>query len=234
MTSLASQQKMDLTSDYPVDKISYMKPGSFSLASLASGAITTIPHGLPFAPLCGGSWSMVSDFSLQYEYAIGTFPSGNPGLLFGITANVFSDATNVYIIASNPTGGAVTIYYRLFGFEPSDSATDLNPIIGLADDFVLNTNYNYPKLFMFDKVSLPSTSGTAFDYSVEHGIGITPQTMGWVQIDTYNGVTTAPCWRPINGAPLGTTLAVNDNYITFRIGTFQAAHSAYFRVYLDA
>lgn len=223
-------------SDYPVDKIAYKVSGSFTLSASTTGQIHSVAHGLDFTPLTSGNWSLNSDFSTAYEFSVGTFPSGNPGYLFQRTCNVFAGDTNIYISADN-LSTQTTLYYRVFCFAPPGETSSVNYVQYSSDNYVFNTDYNLPKLYKFEAVTLPATPSAPYNYSVEHALGYTPQVMGWVHYDTYDGTSTIDAVHPVgtsNGAASpNIPLSVNDNYATFNIPQFSSEHTAYVRIYID-
>lgn len=235
MTTIVSQKKMILSSDTPIDKIVLLKSGSFTLPGSVSGYVTAIPHGLPFTPLCSGNWSTVSDFSIQYEFSSGTYPSSNPGYVFNAIMNVYADASNVYLDADN-IGSSMTVYYRVFGFEPTSSLANIPAVASQGDDFMINSDYLNPKLYIEGVASLPLTGGSEVFTYVQHDIGTIPQVMGWVTYSTFNGSTLVDAVHPVgtsNYNSQGVTLIVGEAAIAFSSPPFIDAHTAYYRIWLD-
>lgn len=216
-----------LTTDFPLDKVIYLQSGSDTIPFPTAGYVVTIAHGLPFIPLVSGSWSLTSDFSLLYEYGSGTFPSSNIGASnFDQSMTISADSVNVYITPINVSGSSFTLYYRIFAFEPSDSNEDLEPTASAGDDFVLNTDYNYTKLYLNDVILSPAV-GTEV---ILHNLGYEPQVMAWVN---DAGIT-----KPIDvsEAPtLGTyvTAVVTDTTLEFIIPVGLAPERIDYRLYLD-
>jgi hypothetical protein len=86
------------------------------------GIITA--HSLPFTPLLILQWSNTSDFTVtnelqDAEYVGNTFTTGA-----GQSYLISSDATNANITRYNFSGSSQTLYYRMFGFMPSDANAD--------------------------------------------------------------------------------------------------------------
>lgn len=235
MLGATEARQLEITSDYPMDKVILLKSGSFTL-SASSPHLEVIPHDLDFTPLCSGNWSFVSDFSTQYEFAIGTFPSSNPGFLFNQVANVFADTDNVYVSMDNIQATTFTIYYRVFGLQPSDDDSYIEPISTLGDNFIINTGSNYSKVLLDGLIDLPATGASGQNVLISHTAGVTPQVTGWVTYNTYNGVRMVQCVHPVgtsNGASQGVLILVGDIAIAFVIPPFTDAHRAYYRIYLD-
>lgn len=235
MTSIDSSKLMTLTSDYPMDKLAYLKSGSFTMPGSTSGYLYSFDHDLDFIPLCGGNWSLTPDFSTQYEFSSGTFPSGFTGIIFNRTVNIFATTSKVYLSCDN-FGASVTIYYRVYGFEPITSQSYLSPIAPLGDKFALSSDYNNPKLYQDNYIDLPSTGGSVLFVGVDHNIGTIPQVMGWVTYNTYNGSSFESAIHPVattNGNSEGVLLVVNEVEIVWVLPQFISAHRAYYRTYLD-
>lgn len=233
--SIASQKKMLMTSTYPIDKVVYLKSGSFSMPG-PSNTTFAYAHGLPFTPLCGGNWSTDPTFGLQYEYSTGIFPSSNPGYVFNTIFNVYADATNIYITGDN-IGSTMTIYFRVYAFEPSNSSALLPSIASQGDEFVIDSRLNYPKLYLNNYIDLPAGGVSDSFVYVDHNIGTIPQVMAWVTYDTFNGVSLVPAIHPLgtsNSASQGITLVAGDARIAFGIPAFADPHRAYYRIYLDS
>lgn len=144
----ATAKNFRFTSDYPMDMIIYLKSGSISVGGFPASGTTTIPHGLPSTPLVDMVWSLTSDFSVSYLSGSGTAPqNATRNVPYGVLAQVSADATNVYIDYNNSTNPAVTIYYRVYGFEKSNSSADFPFTASQGDQFIFNTDYNYTKVY---------------------------------------------------------------------------------------
>lgn len=232
--SIAGAKQMLMDSRYPFDKVVYLKSGSFSMPG-SSTIIQSYPHGLPFTPLCSGNWSTASDFSIQYEYSSGIYPSSNPGLVFDTIFNVFADSNNVYITGDN-NGSAMTIYFRVYAFEPSNSNALLDPIASQGDRFVIDSRLNYPKLYLNGYIDLPAGGASESYVYIDHDIGTVPQAMGWVTYDTWNGSTMVSAIHPVatsNGDSEGILMIAGNARVAFGIPPFVLPHRAYYRIYLD-
>lgn len=234
--SIDSAKQMLIDSRYPVDKVVCLEADSFLMPGSTTNFYRAIPHGLDFTPLCGGNWSTVPDFSIQYEFSSGTFPSSFLGYAFNTTFNIFADSTSIYISGDNLVG-SMTIYYRIFGYEPSTSNSLLAPLANEGDDYVVNSRYNYPKEYLNNYVDLPAGGATDSFVYINHGIGTIPQALGWVTYDTYNGSAIVSAVHPVsttNGDSDGVSLIVGDESIAFVVKAFMSPHRAYYKVYLDS
>lgn len=205
--------------DYPIDQLVFVHEGS---GSLGTGGTINVPHGLPFIPNVLFYWSFNSDFSIVYDQNVGPFPSGNPSFPFTLQVTATSDATNV-ILNANGTLGPSTVYYRIMAFEPSDSSADVPATAQSADNFTLNTDQNYTKLFLNDKVTVASGGNT----TITHDLGYIPQVMIW---NVFSGVSTPMQYTSLDGfnrdVEVTTTSIIinNDTFLTYDF---------YYRIYAD-
>lgn len=172
-----------LNTDYEMDKIIY----AYTTEQTTSVVTTIIiPHGLPTVPLVFGVWSTNSDFSNSHE--LGDYDDPWNQTLRCIAR---ADLTNIYLdlTPAEESGSYVptTFYINIFGFEPySDHAVPgweepsltykkLPATSKYAQNFILNTDYNYLKLL---RAGNPFTWQT--DHAVfRHGLGYVPQVLIW-------------------------------------------------------
>lgn len=208
-----------LTSDYPIDKVVYIESGSFT-ATASSQTIHNTAHGLPFTPLLDGTWSTGSGFTLSYDMGTGPI-STTPGLLFNVESDVSASSTNATITVGNATGSNVTVFYRIYGFEPTTANADAPHTVDSADSFYLNTDFNYTKLFDSGVV----TTSTV----VSHNLGYKPQVSMWEEVagvirkknenrngtggNTYTAISTSAVTITFDGSAPGTTKAHYRIYI---------------------
>jgi hypothetical protein len=153
----------------PIDKIVCMVTGSFTVGGHAQ--VTDSPvHTLPFTPLMDCTWSTSPDFTLSYDAGSGKVPTiGGPP--YDYSLDIAADGTDVIATGTNNTGSSVTMYYRAFGVEPSNSAGTVPYTSSLADKFEFYTAYNYTKLMHEDRV----TSHTVYN----HNLGRRPKVNVW-------------------------------------------------------
>ena len=120
-----------LNTDYEMDKIIYFKEGS-----IEPGNIQTFPSGFNFAPLLFGVCSYTSDFSDTYSFPY-TLQTSNSSVSFRVSADIVSYVVKVqYSVYPNTQQ---KMYYRLYGFEPSNSSSKIPPTSNYAKNFILNT-----------------------------------------------------------------------------------------------
>lgn len=170
---MASPDNFLLNSDYPVDKIVYKISGSFSATGGGGlGTLSQFNHNLGFRPLIIGTWSTDSNFSTSREGGFFSFEGTDPDTIY---TQFYSNDTQISISTFNPTVPTVTIYYRIYGFMPSNINADAAFTASLADKFQLNTDYNYTKLYLSGITTAAATT------TITHNLGYRPQVMAWLK-----------------------------------------------------
>lgn len=237
MADITKAKNFLLTTDFPLDKIIYLAEGSFALGAFPSLAVTTnVPHGLPFIPLMNMIWSTDPNFSVSYTAGSGPPTTDILVSNLGATSSIYSDITNVVITAQNFLLTPITFYYRLYAFEPSDSSADLSPTANSADNFVLNTDYNYTKLYIDSKLTLSLST------TITTALGYIPQVEAWAERpasgpllrrisppDTNSNVLNYSTITPTGNFGF---IATNNAFQFLSFGT-PAADFLHARIYLD-
>jgi hypothetical protein len=226
MSAIAANAKnFLLNSDYPLDKVILMKSGQITVAAGATVEVLD-PHGLLFTPLVIGSWSTSSTFTTSFE--AGFQPFSPPGSL---SLSISSNATNVRISASNNSGSSVTFYWRCYGFMPSTANDDAAFTASSADSFVINTDYNYTKLFTAGVADISATSQT-----VLHNLGYRPQVEVWYEFAVVPGQFEREYLGIANIGDTGyNRISVTTTSLTFSKGTYGGQSTIYhYRIYMDA
>lgn len=199
-----------LDSDYPIDKIILSKSGSFTRTSATYSTVETIAHGLGFAPTYVMQWSTSATFIPCYSEQLSG--DGSSPLLEAQT-----NTTNLILSCFVPTG-TVTFYYRVIFFMPSD----INESVALSsasfNDFVINTDNNYPKIFKEGKITATTT--------ITHNLGFYPLVDFWIHRISDGVIRHFPISQTISGSEGGaivtTTTAtfylpVGHNYMYYKI-----------------
>jgi hypothetical protein len=161
---VANTNKFLLNSDYPVDKIILSKSGSFSRTDSTYITPELIPHGLDFIPTYIMQWSTSSNFIPCYSEQL--FGDGFSPLLEAQTSS-----TNLILYSYVPSG-TVTFYYRVLFFMPPGITSSVSSSAASFNDFIIDTDSNYPKIFKEDKI----TSTT----EITHGLGFYPLVEFWL------------------------------------------------------
>lgn len=213
--------KMVLSTDYPGDKIVYVKTGSLVIP--ASSTVTdSFAHELLFAPLLDGTWSTAIDFISATSYDLGTGPISTVAFQpFNTWLEASANATTVTVTGENPSGSSVTAYYRIYGLEPSNVNLDAPFTNNLVDSFTLNSDYNYTKLLDKDRVTT--------DTSITNELGHRVQVMAWEEI---GGTITK---KNVNYPNFGDTyISVSTTEVSITFDPFATPGIAvHYRVYLD-
>lgn len=154
-----------IDTDYPVDQIVGSDSGSFTRNESNYLTPHTVSHGLPFTPLYIMQWSTNSSFVPAYSEQL--MPDGSSPLLEAQT-----DSSTTFLYSAIPSGGGtVTFYYRVVYFMPPDVDENVNETASSYNDFVFNTDRQYPKVFKQGK----TTGGT-----ISHDLGFLPLTDYWL------------------------------------------------------
>jgi len=219
-----------LDTDYPFDKVIFKSQGSFTVANGDLGDQFSIPHSLPFTPLPRILWSNSSNFSTAYsvgDVAYYTNIDGTTGLNLGQSYTVTADATNVYINRYNNSGGNKTVYYRIFCFQPttaSDSALS-SPTSANDNNFILNSDYNYLKLFKRGQLTTGSPSFT-------HALGYIPKVWLWSQVgSSVDSLVYSQVVFPPSSSTIEQGVTIDNNNLTW-VSPGTAYDSVHYRIYL--
>ena len=223
---VSNAKQMLLSSDYPLDKVVGIKNGSRGVASFPGTSTIVVPHGLPFAPLFIGQWSLSPDFSVTYEFGSG--PVGNVlRFNYSVSSYIFSDATNLTMEVSNFLDNPITFYYRIYMFQPTTYNVALPFTAAQADTFTLNTDYNYTKLFMSGHINSPAPTNNV----ITHGLGYAPQVIYWDELDNGNirNEPVALMLIPFQSYNTGCEVTTNELVIAPSAGTIRL----HYRIYID-
>ena len=152
-----------LNTDYEMDKIIF-----FSEGEINKDQTKDIPHSLGFTPLVFGVCAFNSDFSDPRSLPFEELTQTNT-----LSCTLYSYNNKVQIGYGNYETTPTKMYYRIYGFEPSDSHAKVGNTSKNAKNFILNTDYNYCKLC---KKGVLNGSG---NFTVPHDLGYIPQIMAW-------------------------------------------------------
>lgn len=165
---MADPRQFVLNSDYPTDKIACYFSQQYTVPSMDARDFT-IPNTLPFRPLIFGYWATNPDFNNPHSINDINYVTADK-----ITVEVWSRDDSIWVDIFNETGAEVTVYLRLFGFEPSNSAAEVPSTVLDANKFIMNTEYNYLKLYSAGVVDI--SQGNA---RIDHNLGYKPQILAW-------------------------------------------------------
>lgn len=223
---MVDPKKFLINTDYPLDKVVYMKSGSFSISGVGD-TTTNISHGLSFIPLVCGQWSFNSNFSTCYEFYSGTIPSQNPALLFDVTVEIIATSSQITLTTRKSSSGSATVYYRIFAFQPSDSNVSISNLASSSNDLVLSSDYNYLKL----STSNYFTMGTDTSKTITHSLGYRPRVLAWAYWNTLGYMFPITLWSDSSGTIVG--LRVTTSSLVFTNPNGYSIGKVYYRIYLD-
>lgn len=220
----ANAKNMLLSTDYPLDKIIYLKSGSTD-APTPTTVDVNFAHELPFTPLLVGTWSYDPTFATSY---MAGFQPYAPAASTSVT--VQSNAVNTRIVIGNNTGSPKTIYWRIYGYMPSDVDQDVVATAIAADNFTFNTDFNYTKLFASGLADITSSTQT-----ITHDLGYRPQVEVWFELATIAGQYEREYLGIANpGDTFYNAVYVTNTTVQFRKGTGGGqSNKYYYRIYLD-
>lgn len=196
-----------LNTDYEMDKIIYFKEGTLD----AGQYDIDYAHNLSFTPLIFGVCAFNSNFSDARGVPYQSLTTSN-SVQFTAAAN----STNVRLSYINSSGSPSKIYYRLYGFEPSGSTATVPATSTAASQFILNTDYNYCKLF-----SKGTAGATA---TINHNLGYIPQVLAWRQANGWTEL--------INESDSGAAVIVTDQSLIFNFPSL-GIDNLHYRIYYD-
>lgn len=201
-----------LNTDYELDKIILYKTGSLNNGDYD----VSVPHGLPFTPLIFGVCAFSEDFSdpktIPYFYQ-----TTNDFTQF----NALAFSSDIKLSFSSTDASLTKIYYRIYAFEPTESAAKVASTSKFAEQFILNTDYNYCKLFKRGVT-------TGGDATIAHNLGYIPQVLAWEERSglIYPINESAPEDPQMN---MPEYISVSDTSVTIK----SSADKVHYRIYYD-
>lgn len=167
-----------LNTEYPIEKIVYLKHGSFVSRANNLTFSHRFNHGLPYRPLLKGSWSFNANFNTAYDFFNDPYAPNDR-----IVCDLISTNQEV-IFADRNLAQDITIYYRLLGFAPDNSLLSYPETATTSPNkFIHNTDFNYCKLALSGSVD--TRNGRAV---IPHNLGFLPQIDIWTEgaVGLYN------------------------------------------------
>jgi hypothetical protein len=216
-----------LNSDYPIDKIVFLKEVSIPYSASTTFS-TTIPHKLGAVPFCN---AVFSTDNWQTTYPSVVREMDDSGQYYTKMLSVSSDSTNVYVKGMF-YGASGTIKARIWGvFDESSTFNVDAPATNGKNRFILNSDYNYPSLLK-DGIS-DASSGSV---TISHKLGYIPFCDLWAWYKDWDD--SGYRWYPVSyvfylgwlhhtqsGAPAPPQ--ITSDSLTLRNGKF------YYRIYGD-
>lgn len=222
---------LQITTDYPLDKIIDYKSGSFTLPGFDGGTDVNIPHQLSFTPLPLMDWTTDATWGTKYETGAG--PVGTSGYLYN--SGVSSFPTLYRLTFRNNTPTPVTIYYRIYSFMPSNVNEIAAFTNNLGQNFLINSDNNYAKLYLNGIANVPAVGSGVGTTLISHNLGKRPQVLLW---GIGNFVGTYPVSGQIvedSSTPFGLFDSywfevTADNLVIYNRNTAKTLH---YRIYVD-
>lgn len=166
-----------LNTDYPLDKVIWMDSGSVTIPAYDTYGLY-INHGLPFTPLAKGRWTTDSTWGVSYEMnggPIDTSPTAPHAYTYA--TSISSTSTQVIFGAKSYKSTSTTIYYRLWALMPSTVNDEVAHTSSTLNNFIINTDVNYSKLYLSGVTSYTTTVSNV--QTINHNLGYRPQVMAW-------------------------------------------------------
>lgn len=219
-------KQMLVSSDFPLDKVVYMHTRTVVIAA-GSFNDQVFAHNLGFTPLILGQWSFDIDFTTAYDANSGPrFGSGGT-LLFA--SALHSDAANITIFNTNNQGSSVTVYWRIYGLMPSTVSAIAPFTASSADDFIIDTDQNYSKLFLSGVTASSGTAGSSV--TVSHELGYRPQVLVWSEDANY--VTWVGSYAQEGSSGNNRCRVDTSNIVLIRSSILSSSTRFHYRIYLD-
>ena len=175
---MTDMRRFLLNTEYPIDKIVYLKEGSFVSRANNLTFSHRFNHKLPYRPLLKGSWSFDANFNTSYDFFDDPYAPSDR-----ITCDLLSTPQEVIFADRNLTRD-IQIYYRIFGFVPDDNILSCPETSSTATNkFIHNTEFNYCKLALNGSVDTRNGRVT-----ITHNLGFLPQVDIWTEgsLGLYN------------------------------------------------
>lgn len=224
-------QNLLLNSDDPIDQVIYKLEDTRNVAkatSLGDSKLYTYAHGLPFTPLCFGTYTDDNwDTSNEYGSAPSFFNSFFNQYTEEFMAIVESDATNVYIRAINWLSTR-DFSFRVIGLPPTNAADGM-PTVSSLDPFRLNTDNNYMKIFAAGVENV--TFGGMSSITIPHNLGYVPTALVFSEVGGTVRQTSAESAVGVTG--VYTTSHLTADNLTIAWDSFMGAAKLHYRIYRD-
>lgn len=221
MTKL--REKFIFNSDYPIDKIVWLKEGQVQMRWGSTGDNPIeIAHDLGVQLYVNGVWT-IDDWATTYTFNA----SRIDGQGYVYQSMLAANDQKVYLRGQHAQGDNKTFKYRLWGFlsEESTKGIPANKTAGWSGNkLVLSTDHDYPMLCK-EGVVAPGTT-------ITHALGDIPYVDVWGRspYDNYGYRTISDdSFGQIYGS--GGLVQIDSQKIVFRNNTDQY-NSYYYRIYM--
>lgn len=227
---MADPRDFLLNTDYEMDKIIYVKEGKIE----PSTGTVNIPNPFSFRPLLFGLCSFNEDFSVPkpspflYKPTY-TGPASDPYITYEVQFQIEYRNGNIQVYYNTQSSSPQTMYYRIYAFEPTNSATKIPPTKNYAKLFTLNTDRDYRKLYKKGTVDIGSS------VTVNHNFGYIPQAMFWYDYPNFDGGRTTNATTLFDGGANKFVVDKDKVQIAFAAqeGDFYRDAKIHYRIYYD-
>lgn len=220
-----------LNTDYEQDKIVLYLDGM-----MQPGTTQDIMHQLPFTPLLFGVCAYNEDFSDSKSVPFndkvsmaGTPPIETSAISFDALA--YNNEPKITLTYNNTEDANQALYFRLYAFQPSDSTAPAPITSRHAKSFLLNTDYNYCKLYK--KGIIDGNSDTI----ITHNFGYIPQVLAWLEVGSFGNYIMPIYFNTLgddSGTYVPTGIEVTDTQILFKYANNWVPDcKIHYRVYYD-
>lgn len=216
-----------IISRYPLDKIVFLKELTMTMDG-AGMTKQTIAHGLGDTVFCN---AVISFDNWQTTYQAGTSRVARQS--YSEEFNVYSNAQNVTVDAFFLEHPNQTAKVRVWGVYNSTSTATAAPTRNQsANQFVLNSKYNYLKLLQDGIVDVSSNV-----VAINHNLGYMPVVELWAEFAYNNNGWTyynrPDCFDSSNSE--GQAARVTNNQLVLGNGGYiLQVKRFYYRIYIDA
>lgn len=219
-------RKFLFLSDYPTEQIIHLRKYSITIPAYDYRDVS-FAHGLPFTPLLIACYSTTSDFLTTYGIGGGE----RIGASLEYATAISSDSSNIYLNLTNNTASSITLYFNIVGFPSVDSPdVDISPTADESNIFIFNTDYNYCKLALENRITIGTGSTSQ---SVNHGLGFIPQVLCWRESNgKVSPISVASLNQDNSQLVGGVSIAVSENNIIFN-SNLLSPETIYYKVFAD-
>jgi len=182
---MANLNNLVYDSDFPQDKIVLLK--ELNWTSGPTSPVLVVPHGLKSTPFVN---ALASADNWATAYSNGT--KTGAAHYYEKQFIVGSDAVNLYVSGYLDYYNTVNAKVRVWGVFDEAMTQNIAAASTTGNfDFLINTNYNYPKLYLEG-----TADATTAPITIQHNLGFVPYVELWIWDSILWGVEKYECWVP--------------------------------------
>ena len=210
-----------LNTDYEMDKIVYFTSGEIMPDNISPRRYVD-NFNLGFIPLVFAVFSFNEDFSdARMNWTQQGFTSGSDR----IEIQLYAVSDGVVVVYLNEVNPNQKLYYRIYGFEPTNSTSNVASTQKDAKQFILNTDYSYCKLY---KKGIASTNTT-----ISHNLGYIPLVLAWNEDKWTNPSPSIISPTAISGAAVANLPNIDVTNNELIINGIRPNSKVHYRIYYD-